>query len=224
MPVIETSMVSIDDSTYISDTTRTTPLSFLPPSCSNATAIGAFCNISNSPCDLLQPCSNDGTCHETNVTKRGYVCRCLPDFNGTECQLNHRPCRSDTCWNDGEIVSSQNLSTEGVCLGTCHTTVTQSILCLCTNGWEGGPCQSQANLCQNVQCLNDGVCRPIFLNYTCECLGQSYSGRHCEITSQETIGRQRLSKSFAYIAIVAMVGVAVLVITMDVFRPVTVPV
>ena len=105
-----------------------------------------------------------------------------------------------------------------LCLGTCHTTVKQSFLCLCVNGWRGDRCESQVNLCREVQCLNGGVCRPSFLSYTCECLGESFSGRHCEITSRETILRQRLSKSFAYIAIIAMISVAVLVVTMDVLK------
>ena len=94
----------------------------------------------------------------------------------------------------------------------------QSFLCLCVYGWRGAHCESLLNLCRNVQCLNGGVCRPSFLNYTCDCLGQSYFGRYCEITSWYIILRQRLSKSFAYIAIIAMVTVAVLVVTMDVLK------
>jgi hypothetical protein len=74
------------------------------------------------------------------------------------------------------------------------------------------------NLCQNVQRSNGGVCRPSFLNYTCECLGESFSGRHCEVISWNIINRQRWSKCIAYIAIIAMVTVAVLVVPMDVLK------
>ena len=139
--------------------------------------------------------------------------------SGTECQLDYRPCRSDTCWNHGLIFCSLKRSTDGcLCLGTCLSTGNQSFLCLCVNGWEGDHCESQVNLCRDVRCLNGGVCRSLFLNYTCECPDSSYSGRHCEVTDSARILRQILCKSFAYIAIIAMVTVALLIVTLDVLK------
>jgi hypothetical protein len=49
--------------------------------------------------------------------------------------------------------------------------------------------------------MNNGVCRPSFHNFTCDCLGESY---YCEITVTKTVIYQVVSKSFAYIAIIAM--------------------
>ena len=74
------------------------------------------------------------------------------------------------------------------------------------------------NYCENVTCLNKGVCRPLFLNYTCECLGTSYSGRHCEIVATSTIIRQTVSKSFGYIAILFLVVVISFFVIMDILK------
>ena len=74
------------------------------------------------------------------------------------------------------------------------------------------------NYCASVTCLNQGVCRPSLLNYTCECLGDSYSGRHCEITASKTAIFKAVSRSCAAVAIVAIAIVALFVITMDVLK------
>jgi hypothetical protein len=74
------------------------------------------------------------------------------------------------------------------------------------------------NYCETRACLNNGVCEPLLLNCTCECLGASYSGRYCEIISSKTVLFQILSKCFAYIAILAMISVAMFVFIMDVLK------
>lgn len=74
------------------------------------------------------------------------------------------------------------------------------------------------NFCNNVTCQNNGVCRPILLNYTCECLGDSYSGRHCEIVSKRIIIYKTISKTFSYVAIIAISIVVMFVIIMDVLK------
>ena len=56
----------------------------------------------------------------------------------------------------------------------------------------------------------------MLLDYKCECLGDSYSGRHCEITSSRILILRAVSKSFAFIAIIAMVSVAAFIIVMDI--------
>jgi len=73
-------------------------------------------------------------------------------------------------------------------------------------------------LCLNITCLNNGVCRPLLLDFECECLGDSYSGRYCEITSNRIHILQIVSKSFAYIAIIVMVTVAIFIVIMDVLK------
>jgi hypothetical protein len=103
---------------------------------------------------------------------------------------------------------------EGICNETSNTT----FICLCASGWQGRNCETQINYCQNIECQNNGICRPLFLNYTCECLGISFYGRHCEIIASETVVHQRVSKSFAYIAILAMTAVAMFIFIRDVLK------
>ena len=74
------------------------------------------------------------------------------------------------------------------------------------------------NYCDGITCYNDGVCRPLFLNYTCECLGTSFSGRHCEYVSTLLYIRRTVSRSLGYIAAIALTVVAGFVIVMDTLK------
>ena len=103
-------------------------------------------------------------------------------------------------------------------LGVCNETSDTTFVCLCQPGWSNIHCETQINACDNVSCLNNGICRPSLLNYTCECLGTSYSGRHCEIIEQKTVVRQVMSRSFSYIAIIFIAIVATFFIFMDILK------
>jgi hypothetical protein len=74
------------------------------------------------------------------------------------------------------------------------------------------------NYCDGVKCLNNAVCRPSFLNYTCVCLGTSYSGRHCEIVATSRVIHQTVTRSFAYIAILWLVIVIGFFVVMDILK------
>lgn len=105
-----------------------------------------------------------------------------------------------------------------IIVGYCNETSNTTFLCSCTMGWNGIYCQKKNDYCQNILCLNSGVCRSSLRNYSCECLGGSYSGRHCEITAQQITVYKIISKSFAYVAIIAIVCLAMFVIIMDVLK------
>ncbi len=91
--------------------------------------------------------------------------------------------------------------------------------CLCSPGWEGIYCEQKINFCLNITCQNNGVCRPLLLNYTCECLGDNYySGRHCEITATKILIYKTVSKSFGYVAILVMVSVVMFIVIMDILK------
>jgi len=76
-------------------------LSFVPRPCPGQYQIGPDCNTSSAPCDILKPCQNNGSCINNNNTLYNYMCLCPPGFNGTECQIDNRPCKPNTCWNNG---------------------------------------------------------------------------------------------------------------------------
>lgn len=67
-----------------------------------------------------------------------------------------------------------------------------------------------------MTCLNRGVCRQLLLDFKCECLGDSYSGRFCEVTSSRIQILQAVAKSFAFIAILAITIVAIFIVVMDI--------
>ena len=103
-------------------------------------------------------------------------------------------------------------------LGNCTETSNTSFSCRCEPGWIGVQCETMINYCENSQCLNKATCRPMLLNYTCDCLGTSFSGRYCETVSQTTILLQTVSKSFAYVAILFLVIFILFVVIMDVLK------
>lgn len=92
---LETTIV--DQSTIVSSLDTSSMLS------SSSASIGTLNNISNQPCDILQPCLNDGTCFNNNDTGRGYNCSCSTGFNGDMCQINGRLCQLNMCRNNGAL-------------------------------------------------------------------------------------------------------------------------
>jgi hypothetical protein len=78
--------------------------SFVPLSCPNSTNIGLNCNVSNTPCDMLQPCENNGSCYNNDTISLGYRCSCPSGFNGTQCQFDYRPCKLNTCWHNSRHI------------------------------------------------------------------------------------------------------------------------
>ena len=74
------------------------------------------------------------------------------------------------------------------------------------------------NYCDNITCANNGVCRRSFMNYTCDCVDESYSGRYCEIVGKKLVVLKFVSKSFSYIAITFLAIVAAFFVIMDILK------
>ena len=102
--------------------------------------------------------------------------------------------------------------------GMCIEPSNGSFFCSCPAGWQDKHCEKLVDLCTNVTCLHGGVCRASLLNYTCECLGESYSGRHCEVVASAIGVHQAVSRSFASVAIAMLTAVALFIIIMDVLK------
>ena len=118
------------------------------------------------------------------------------------------------------MVKTINLfrNTYSFIIGICNIISEKAFNCICDLGWEGIYCESMVNFCNNNTCQNRGICRPLFRNFACQCLGNHYFGRYCEHTSRKIFILQIVSKSFAYISILAISSVALFVIIMDVLK------
>ena len=91
--------------------------------------------------------------------------------------------------------------------------------CLCTDGYNGVYCELKINLCDAVTCDNRGFCQMVDMEWKCLCLDDSlYYGDHCEHKTSRLKLREILSKSFASVAIGAIVTTCSFVIIMDVLK------
>ncbi len=90
--------------------------------------------------------------------------------------------------------------------------------CNCTKERTGIHCELTIDYCHNVTCFNKGRCRSIPPSYKCDCLSSSYSGDHCEHVANSIIIRQYISKSFAYVAIIALSIVGGFFVIMDILK------
>ena len=111
---------------------------------------------------------------------------------------------------------SYDRATTRVSSGVCQEVFNTTFFCSCSESWRGTHCQLLVDRCGNVTCENRGVCRSSTLGYKCECVGDGYSGQHCEITSSRRLISHIISQSWAYIAIIAMAAVVLFIVTMDV--------
>ncbi|CAF2044699.1 unnamed protein product [Rotaria magnacalcarata] len=191
----------INISIYKLTLSKTGCSSFEPAPCADQSKMGPQCDTSNTYCSKTNPCLNNGKCNDTESNTPPYSCNCPMGFNGTDCELDERLCKPHKCLNNGSC--SDNTSVAD---------------CKCAPGWEGTHCDRKIDNCTTKPCDNNGVCRQLLLNYSCECLGDSYYGRHCELTSKKTVLLQTVSKSFAYVAIIAMTLVATFIITLDILK------
>ena len=158
--------------------------------------IGSYCNVSNTACHLLEPCQNGGIC---NNTIHGYTCSCPVMFSGRRCEFKRILPISYSCSNHGKYMASNKSSP-----------------CLCNAGWQGQYCESMINFCHRITCMNNGICQPSLLNYTCHCLDGIYSGRHCEVTAKKILTARFLSKLIAYISMTLIFSPLMFIVIMNV--------
>ncbi|UJR31827.1 hypothetical protein I4U23_019304 [Adineta vaga] len=102
--------------------------------------------------------------------------------------------------------------------GACQETSNQTFNCVCPTGWNGLRCQMKIDYCKSIKCQNNALCRSTLNDYECECLSDSYSGRHCEVKSSRIQAYEVISKSFGYVAIIAIVATVSFVLIMDILK------
>lgn len=73
--------------------------------CADLNTTGSHCNMTQSFCDSFQPCQNYGSLI-ISADDEGYSCACPPGFTGVHCQFDRRPCKPDTCLNNGKSFHS----------------------------------------------------------------------------------------------------------------------
>lgn len=148
------------------------------------------------------PCENGGNCTDDSTFLGPFTCQCPANTRGDVCQHNDEPCEPDPCANGGS------------CIGTSK----DDFYCRCHRNWTGRFCEIKVNFCPEKTCYNRGQCRPLLGYAICECLPGSFTGDQCEITLKKVSLLRIISKSFAYVAIVALCSVALFVIVMDILK------
>ncbi|XP_071792946.1 uncharacterized protein [Asterias amurensis] len=94
----------------------------------------------SSPCDV-SPCSNGGQCLVSTRDPTQYICRCVEDFGGSNCEK--MPCEMDPCLNGGACFSSYRVD------GT--------YMCRCPRGYSGKNCEI-SDACSGNPCGAGNMC------------------------------------------------------------------
>ncbi|CAF0946542.1 unnamed protein product [Rotaria sordida] len=213
-----TSSATIHSSSSSSTTTTTTTTTITTTttpneniySCPNNSYIGSYCNISSDACTVSQPCENAATCFPNNSVPYGYYCHCQTGYEGYNCQYDNRACMETTCWHNGTCISVNS---------TISSTDGTNFKCECMEGYNGVYCELTVDLCGNITCENNGICQTVELMWQCLCLDTTfYYGDYCQFKTSTLKIKEMLSKSFASIAIGAIVTTCTFVIVMDVLK------
>lgn len=77
-------------------------MAFLPLNLCPAGRFGNGCAFVDDVCNISRPCQNNGHCTTNATIQRGYSCSCPWGFIGDDCDIDQRPCKSNTCRNQGE--------------------------------------------------------------------------------------------------------------------------
>lgn len=165
----------------------------------------AISNLLKTDKDILAcltNCSNNGLC--TLDSNQNFVCSCFEFYSGKSCEKDLRPCSSCPCLK------------EGICTNILNTSV-YDFECKCKYPYYSRYCELKINLCKNITCSKQGWC---YVNETiplCECF-TGYSGKNCDIQSQELKRIKMVNDISGYLAITVIVLFFSMFICMDISK------
>ena len=152
---------------------------------------GKNCEQDINECEpVSQPCRNGGECLErSNRTlyesgqvfaaesfsyniSGGYLCRCLPGFEGTDCQINIDECA---------LATAASPRGQPPCkFGTCLDGI-NNYTCQCLPGYEGDDCELEIDECGRYEpCQNGATCLDRVADYQCLCPA-NFGGKNCSV-------------------------------------------
>lgn len=164
-------------------------------------------------CQKENPCLNGGTCksqtpnyeaslsNSEQMAEIDYSCYCPPDTSGEHCQNTEYP--FGYCINGGILV--ETIGENGF----------PKKMCQCEGGFQGEHCEYNVDDCVGISCSHRGVCQDGINQYTCACF-DGFSGEYCQNTSFETEILLAVTRSFATVAILLIVGIALLFLASDI--------
>ncbi|CAF1090978.1 unnamed protein product, partial [Brachionus calyciflorus] len=92
-----------------------------------------------------------------------------------------------------------NCSNHGQCN---YDAFMNKLICVCHENYYGSSCKFDLRPCSSNPCLNNGKCSNINinnnLNYECQCYGDYFSGRNCEIKKDVCLNETCSSKGECY--------------------------
>ena len=159
----------------------------------------------------LSNCSNNGVC-KFDLDNNKFMCDCDQFFAGIACQIDSRPCSSDSCLNNATCIDFSNSYNYNMSLSS-----NTSYNCLCNKLYEGSNCEFKIDMCKNETCSGNGNCVEVNNKPTCECFSM-FDGDKCEITSNELKIIKSIISLASITAIVTVVVFYLTIILMDITK------
>ncbi len=115
-----------------------------------------------------------------------------------------------------------HLRNNGTCIeinSTISGDSTASFRCECEESHTGLHCELKIDLCGNITCANKGMCQTINIAWKCTCLDSTlFYGNYCQFQTNSLQIKKAISRSFASVAITAIVSTCSFVIFMDILK------